>query len=90
MYENISSDSLALERAEYELWLHTNMNNSITLTCVPVPFLDVNILVSYTNQRNNQTNTYIIKSINFGLAPSDNMTVTMIQYYPEQTAIVNN
>lgn len=89
-YANCISDDLAQQRAEYELWLHTNMNNSITLTCVPVPFLDVNILVSYTNQRNNQTNTYIIKSINFGLAPSDNMTVTMIQYYPEQTAIVNN
>lgn len=89
-YANCISDDLAQQRAEYELWLHTNINNSITLTCVPVPFLDVNILVSYTNQRNNQTNMYIIKSINFGLAPSDNMTVTMIQYYPEQTAIVNN
>lgn len=89
-YENIFSDDLAVQRAEYELWLHTNMNNSISLTCVPAPFLDVNILASYTSQRNNQTNTYVIKSINFGLAPSDNMTVTMIQYYPEQTAIVNN
>lgn len=87
-YENIFSDDLAQQRAEYELWLHTNMNNTITLTCVPVPWLDVNILVSYTDMRNNETNLYIIKSINYGLAPSDNMTVTMMRFYPEQSAIV--
>ena len=89
-YANCISDDLAQQRAEYELWLHTNMNNSITLSCVPVPFLDVNILCQYTTQRNNQTNEYIIKSINFGLSSTDNMTINMIQFYPEQTAIVNN
>lgn len=87
-YENIFSDNLARQRAEYELWLHTNMNNTITLTCVPVPWLDVNILVSYTDMRNKETNLYIIKSINFGLAPGDSMTVTMMRFYPEQSAIV--
>lgn len=80
-YSNCISDDLAQQRAERELFLHTNLNNSLTLTCVPVPFLDVNILVSYTSKRNNQTNTYIIESINFGLAPSDNMTITMIRVY---------
>lgn len=87
-YENIFSDDLAQQRAERELWLHTNMNNTIQLTCVPVPWLDVNILVSYTDMRNNETNQYIIKSINYGLSPSDNMTVTMMRFYPEQSAIV--
>lgn len=87
-YENIFSDTLAQQRAEYELWLHTNMNNTITLTCVPVPWLDVNILVSYTDMRNKETNLYIIKSINFGLSPGDSMTVTMMRFYPEQSAIV--
>lgn len=89
-YENCYSDELAQQRAEYELWLHTNMNNSVQLSCVVTPWIDVNILVEYTSQRNNQTNQYIIKSIEFGLAPSDNMTINMIQFYPEQTAIVSN
>lgn len=87
-YENIFSDNLAKQRASYELWLRTNMNNTIQLTCVPVPWLNVNILVSYTDMRNNETNLYIIKSINYGLAPSDNMTITMMRFYPEQSAIV--
>ena len=89
-YENCYSDYLAQQRAEYELWLHTNMNNSLQLSCTVVPWVDVNILVEYTSQRTNQTNQYIIKSINFGLAPSDNMTINMIQFYPEYASIVNN
>lgn len=82
-YENCYSDDLAQQRAERELWLHTNMNNSITLTCVPVYWLDVNLLVSYTSMVTKETNLYIIKSINFGLAPGDVMTVDMIRFYPE-------
>lgn len=86
-YENCYTDDLAQQRAEYELWLHTNMNNSLQITCVIVPWIDVNILVEYTSQRNNQTNQYIIKSINFGLAANDTMTINMIQFYPEYTNI---
>lgn len=89
-YENCYSDDLAQQRAEFELWLRTNMNNTIQLNCTVVPWMDVNILVQYTSFRTKQTNQYIIKSINFGLSPSDTMTLSMIQYYPEQTAIVNN
>lgn len=89
-YENCYTDDLAQQRAEYELWLHTNMNNSLQITCIIVPWMDVNILVEYTSQRNNQTNQYIIKSINFGLAANDTMTVNMIQFYPQSTNIVTN
>ena len=80
-YENCYSDDLAQQRAERELFLHTNMNNTVTLTCVPVYWVNVNILVSYTSMRNNINALYMPKSINIGLSPSDNMTVTMIQVY---------
>lgn len=83
-YANCISDDLAQQRAERELWLHTNMNNSVTLSCVPVYWLDVNVLVSYTSMRTKETNLYIIKSINFGLGATDSMTVNMIKFYPEQ------
>lgn len=82
-YENCFSDELAQARAKYELWLHTNMNNTVQLACVPVYWLDVNVLVSYTSMRTQETNLYIIKSINFGLGPTDSMTVNMIKFYPE-------
>lgn len=80
-YENIFSDDLAQQRAERELFLHSNMNNSITLSCVPVPWLDVNTLCSYTTQRDNKTSKYLIKSLSFGFEATDNMTVNMIQVY---------
>lgn len=89
-YENCFTDDLAQQRADYELWLHTNMNNTVQLNCTVVPWMDVNILVQYTSFRTKQTNQYIIKSINFGLSPSDTMTLSMIQFYPQSTAIVNN
>lgn len=89
-YENIFSDDLARQRADYELWLHTNMNNTIQLSCVPVPWLDVNILVNYTLQRNGLLEQYLIKAINFGLAPTDSMTITLMKFYPNQSIVRRN
>ena len=86
-YDNCLTDNLAQQRAEYELWLHTNMNNNVSLTCVPVPWLNVNIKVEYTGRRNKEKNQYIIKSISFGLAPSDTMSLTMIKFYPSTPEI---
>ena len=88
-YANCLTDDLAQQRAEYELWKHTNLNNSLTLNIIPLFWLDVNILVERTMARNNQKNQYIIKTVNFGLAPSDTATVNMIQYYPENSMIIN-
>lgn len=82
-YENIFSDDLAKQRADYELWLHTNMNNTVQLQCIPVPWMDVNIKVSYTPQRETTPSEYIIKSVSFGLAPDDVMSINMIKFYPE-------
>lgn len=81
-YANCYSDELAQERAEYELYLHTNMNNSVTLTCVPVPWLDVNIKVSYTPKRAKEPEQYMIKSISFGLSPQESMSINMVKFYP--------
>ena len=86
-YANCLDDDLAAQRAAYELWLHTNMNNSIRLTCVPFAWADVNILCSYTPRGGQDTQQYIIKSITMGLAPTDSMQIDMIRFYPEATEI---
>lgn len=46
-YDNIYADSLAMERAQYELFLHSNLQNTITLGCVPDYALDVNYRIPY-------------------------------------------
>lgn len=80
-YDNCLTDSLCLERAQYELWLHTNMNDTLTLSMTPIYWLDVNIKANYTLKRNNQNRDYLIKSINIGLAPTDAMSVQMARFY---------
>ena len=89
-YANCLTDDLAQQRAEYELWKHTNMNNTLSLSIVPVYWLDVNILVEYTLKRNNVKNQYLIKSINLGLSPTDTATIKMIQYYPDAPSIISD
>lgn len=88
-YDNCLTDDLAQQRAEYELWMKTNMNNTVTLSTIVVPWLDVNTLVQYTLKRNNTTAQYIIKTLNFGLAPSATGTVNMIQFYPHSPNITS-
>lgn len=46
-YENITSDSLAAARAEYENWKNSRLTDSISITTKLCPFADVNIKVSY-------------------------------------------
>lgn len=81
-YDNCITDDLAQQRANYELYMHTNMQNTLTISAVPVPWLDANILVEYTLQRNNETALYLIKTISYGFDVDDIMQVTMMKYYP--------
>lgn len=81
-YENIWSNDLAQKRANYELWLHTRLNDSISLSVVPLYWLDVNILVDYTRVNTIETNQYIIKSIDTSLSPDGTQTINMVRYYP--------
>lgn len=81
-YENIWSNDLAQQRANYELWLHTRLNDSISLSVVPLYWLDVNILVDYTRGNTTETNQYIIKSIDTSLSPDGSQTINMVRYYP--------
>ena len=81
-YENIWSNDLAQRRANYELWLHTRLNDSISLSVVPLYWLDVNILVDYTRVNTTETNQYIIKSIDTSLSPDGTQTINMVRYYP--------
>lgn len=82
-YANIPTDDLAQQRAKRELYIHTNLQNTLTLNCVPVYWLDVNVLVEYTMQRGGETYQWLIQNITMGLGVDDTMTVTMARFYPE-------
>ena len=79
-------NSLAQQRANYELYLRCRLQDQIEITCVPVYWLDVNWLTNITlpNEQSGQQETeqYIIKTINTTLGVNGTQTITMMKYYP--------
>ena len=84
-YENIYSNSLAKERAEYELYLHSNLNDQISINTVPNYCLDVNKRVSYQTFLNDEPEYYLTKTISLPLvATGATMNIGAMQIYPEK------
>ena len=81
-YENIQSDELALERAKLEIYWKCRLNDSIMLNVIPIPWLDVNIVVSHAPKNTTEEKQYIVKSfsVDYGDVEST-MSVSMISYY---------
>ena len=82
-YDNIWSDDLALQRAKYELYLRARMNDSITITCVPIYYMDVNIKIEHQIDETYDLNQYLVKSITTDLSPSGTQSIKAIRFYPE-------
>lgn len=80
-YENITSDDLASERARWENWKNCRLTDNITLTTVLLPFLDVNIKVSYKPVDANEEHQYIVKSVSHDFT-NGTSSITMMRFYP--------
>lgn len=79
-YDNITSDSLACARAEYENWKNSRLTDTISITTKLCPFADVNIKVSYRRKDTGETNQYIVKNVSHNL--SSGTTWTLMRFYP--------
>ena len=86
-YEKIYTDDLANQRARYEIWKSTNIQNNLTLEMVFIPWLDINTKISYTDKETNETNSYIIKRIN-GSFINATMTIEIIRFYENYPNII--
>lgn len=80
-FDNITSDSLALARAEYENWKNCRLTDSINIITKICPFADVNIKVSYRRKDNNEINQYIVKSLSHDLGKGTT-TWQLMRFYP--------
>lgn len=80
-FENIYSDSVALSNAIYYNQKSSTWNDIVTLTTKLIPWLDVNIKVSYKKQQETDEHEYIVKSISNNL---DGMTSSIVlhRFYP--------
>lgn len=86
--ERIYNNDLAQQRADYELFLHARMNDSITLEIVPLYWLnDVNVKIAHTNKNVGIEGEYLIKTLEIPLGVGNNMVITAIKVYPKEPEI---
>lgn len=80
-YENITSDSLAAEMAEWENWKNSRLTDQISITTALLPFLDVNKKVSYQRSDSDREDQYVISSVSHDFSGYTS-TITMYRFYP--------
>lgn len=85
-YEKITSDVLAKERAMYECYYKANLNESLTLTLVDIPWLDVNRKIPYTLKTTGEFHRYMINNIS-GETLSGQCTINLSKFYPDWSEI---
>lgn len=76
---------MAKQRAKYELYNYDRLQDKISITCVPIPWLDVNWLMQITlpNKNGNETtDKYLIKNISTTLGVDGLQTIECMKYYP--------
>lgn len=81
-YDNIYTNDLCIQRAKYELYLKSRLHDSISMTAVPIYWLDVNTIISYTLPQEDSPSYWLIKSISTDISASGTQTIEAIKYYP--------
>lgn len=81
-YDNIVSNQLALERAKLEIYWRCRLNDTITLNTIPLPWLDVNILMVHSPSNSDEEYQYMIKSFTVDYGESNSMSIIAARYYP--------
>lgn len=79
--KNITSSSLAVSRADWEVYKQARLTDSISLTTTLCPFADVNIKVAYRRHDLNTVNPYIVKNISHDFS-GGTTTWQLMRFYP--------
>lgn len=80
-FDNILSDSVAVENAIYYNRKSSSIYDTVTITTKMIPFLDVNEKIEYRKQQEENSNYYVIKSIDNNME-SYTSQITMYRFYP--------
>lgn len=82
----VSGDEMAKEWAEQLLYENCRMQDSITLECISLPFLNnTGCKISYRSKLDNKVRTYVIKSISHSF-DGNTTTINAIRFYCEQSS----
>lgn len=67
----------AFERVKYELYLHTNYQNMLSITALPSLYLEPNSRITVNDTTTQTFGDYMVKSITIPLAPGNVMTCSL-------------
>lgn len=83
-YDNIYSDSLAEQRARYEIYLRSRVHDSINITSVPIYWLEVNDIIEYNlpNSDSETVDLWLVKSVSTDISTNGTQSISAIRYYP--------
>lgn len=90
-YDNIYCQSLANDRARYELYNLCRINDSVTVECIALYGIDVNQLVELKldseilGENDTTSNLFMIKSISYNELT---MSLTLNRYYPNLENVI--
>lgn len=87
-YENLYSDDLCYNQAEYLTYQTTAMMDTITLELCIIPWLDVNQKVTYTSHETGETNQYIIQNMSWSNLDGI-MTMTLYRFLESFSYVKN-
>lgn len=80
-FDNIESDSVAIENALYYNQKSTSFNDTVTITTKMIPFLDVYEKVTYRKKQEQVEKEYVIQTISHNMDEMKS-TITMYRFYP--------
>lgn len=78
-YENLYSDDLCFNQAEFLTYQSTALLDTISLNLLIIPWINVNQKIKYTSKETGETNQYIIKSFNWSTL-SGTMSMTLYRF----------
>jgi len=81
-YSKIYSNSLARDRADYELYHACRLQESTNVNMIDIPWLDVNWLIEYQSYTTKDINKYVIKQIT-GSTTGGTIDVSMVLFYDQ-------
>lgn len=80
-YDSILSDSVCAQNAIYQNRKASSMNETITITTLMIPWLDVNVKVQYKKANSDEPCEYIVQSISHDLDQGTS-NITLQKFYP--------
>jgi hypothetical protein len=78
-YGNLSDDAACYNQAEFLTYKSTAMLDTINLSTLVVPWLEVNTKLEYTPRYNNQTSQYIVKNLSWSTGDGT-MSMTLYKF----------